>query len=255
MLIVDRGFLTLLKREVLRFLRVWSQTIVPPLLTSLLYVVVFGFALGGRIKEIEGIPYLQYILPGIATMSLVTGAYSNTSSSVFDAKRERYIDDVLASPMSDLQVALAYSLGGTLRGVIVGCGVFLVGMPFARTGAENPLLLLAVWVLAAFAFSSLGVIVGVVSTRIDHISFMGNVIIQPLAFLGGVFYSVRMLPHPLKVATLFDPIFHTVDAARYAALGVSDLETYLSFAVMIFLSGACFAGACWAISRGPNLRY
>ena len=107
MLLTDKMFRTLLSREVLRFMRVWTQTLIPPLLTSLLYVVVFGVALGARIKEIEGVPYLQYILPGIAMMSLITGSYMNTSTSVFDAKRERYIDDVLISPMSDLQIALA----------------------------------------------------------------------------------------------------------------------------------------------------
>ncbi|MDP8926666.1 MAG: ABC transporter permease, partial [Actinomycetota bacterium] len=112
-MLVDRSFRTLLSREVLRFTRVWMQTIIPPLLTSLLYVVVFGVALGTRIREVDGIPYLEYILPGVALMSLITGSQMNSSWSVFDAKRERYIDEVLISPMSDLQIALAYSLGGT----------------------------------------------------------------------------------------------------------------------------------------------
>jgi ABC-2 type transport system permease protein len=255
MLLADRSFRTLLSREVLRFTRVWTQTIIPPLLTSLLYVVVFGVALGTRIREIEGIPYLQYILPGIALMSLITGAYGNTSTSVFDAKRERYIDDILISPMSDLQISLAYVLGGTLRGVIVGTGVFVVGMPFAGLSVEHPVLLFFSGLLVAFAFSSLGVIVGVVASRIDHVFFLTNVVIQPLAFLGGVFYSVDMLPPALRVATFLDPIFYMVDAARYAALGVSDLNPYPTVAVVLLLAGAAFAGSCWSINRGPNLRY
>ena len=130
MLLTDRTFRTLLSREVLRFTRVWMQTILPQILTSLLYLVVFGIALGTRIREIEGVPYLEYILPGIALMSLVTNSQMNSSWSVFDAKRERYIDEVLISPMSDLQIALAYSLGGTLRGVVMGGCTFLVGVPF-----------------------------------------------------------------------------------------------------------------------------
>ncbi len=254
-MLVDRSFRTLLSREVLRFTRVWMQTIIPPLLTSLLYVVVFGVALGARIREVDGIPYLEYILPGVALMSLITGSQMNSSWSVFDAKRERYIDEVLISPMSDLQIALAYSVGGTLRGLAMGVGVFVVGAPFVGITVEHPGLLLLIGVLASFTFSSIGTMVGALATRIDHISFLSNVVIQPLAFLGGVFYSVDMLPPALRIATLFDPIFHMVDAARYAALETSDLNPYPTIAVVLLLAVLSFCGAWWAISRGPNLRY
>jgi ABC-2 type transport system permease protein len=255
MVLFDRPFRTLLSREILRFTRVWAQTLVPPLLTSLLYFVVFGIALGARIKQIEGVPYLEYILPGIALMNVVTGSQMNSSWSVFDAKRERYIDEVLIAPMSDLQVALAYSLGGTLRGVLMGAGVLLVGIPFVGISVAHPGLLLLIGVLSAFTFSAIGTMVGALATRIEHISFLTSVVIQPLAFLGGVFYSVGMLPEPLKIATLFNPIFHTVDAARYATLEVSDLNPYPTVAVVFLLAALSFAGAWWAISRGPNLRY
>lgn len=255
MILVDKHFRTLLTREVLRFTRVWSQTIIPPLLTSLLYVVVFGVALGTRIREIEGVPYLQYILPGIAMMTLITGSYMNSSSSMFDAKRERYIDDVLISPMSDFQIALAYTLGGTLRGVIVGAGVFLVGMPFAHASVAHPLLFALIMAVVAFTFSAFGTVIGVLATRIDHVTFMTNVVIQPLAFLGGVFYSVDMLPKSLRIATLFNPIFHTVDAARFAVLEISDLNPYPAVAIVFLLAAISFCGAWLAIHRGPNLRY
>src|ERR687886_2224121 len=255
MLLTDKPFRTLLSREVLRFTRVWMQTLVPPLLTSLLYLVVFGLALGGRIKEIGGIPYLEYILPGIALMSLITGSHMNSSWSVFDAKRERYIDEVLISPMSDVQIALAYSLGGTLRGLIMGLGVFAIGALFVGVSVAHPGLLFLIGVVSSFTFSSLGTMVGALATRIDHISFLTNVVIQPLAFLGGVFYSVEMLPPALKIATLFDPIFHMVDAARYATLRISDLNLYPTLAVILLLAALSFTGAWWAINRGPNLRY
>jgi ABC-2 type transport system permease protein len=255
MLLVDKPFRTLLSREILRFTRIWIQTIVPPLLTSLLYLVVFGVALGSRIREVDGIPYLEYILPGVALMSLITGSHMNSSWSVFDAKRERYIDEVLISPMSDLQIALAYSLGGTLRGLIMGVGVFVVGIPFVGVTVEHPGLLLLIGVMASFTFASLGTMVGALATRIDHISFLTNVVIQPLAFLGGVFYSIEMLPGPLRVATLFDPIFYMVDAARYATLRASDLNHYPTLVVVFVLAVLAFTGAWWAINRGPNLRY
>ena len=254
-MLIDRSFRTLLSREVLRFTRVWMQTIIPPLLTSLLYVVVFGVALGARIREVDGIPYLEYILPGVAFMSLITGSQMNSSWSVFDAKRERYIDEVLIAPMSDFQIALAYSLGGTLRGVLMGAGVFVVGAPFVGVDIAHPALLFLIGVLSAFTFSALGTMVGALATRIEHISFLTSVVIQPLAFLGGVFYSVGMLPDGLRIATLFNPIFHTVDAARYAALEVSDLTPYPTIAVVFLLAVLSFLGAWWAINRGPNLRY
>jgi ABC-2 type transport system permease protein len=254
-IVADRPFRTLLTREVLRFTRIWVQTLIPSLLTSLLYLLVFGLALGARIKQIEGIPYLEYILPGVALMNLVTGSQMNSSWSVFDAKRERYIDEVLIAPMSDLQIALAYSLGGTLRGVVMGAGVLLVGAPFVGVQIAHPGLLFLIGVLSAFTFSALGTMVGALATRVEHISFLSNVVIQPLAFLGGVFYSVGMLPEALRVATLFNPIFYTVDAARYATLEVSDLNPYPTVAVVFLLATLALCGAWWAINRGPNLRY
>lgn len=254
-LISDRPFLTLLSREVRRFMRVWMQTIVPPLLTSLLYVVVFGVALGSRIETLEGVPYLTYIIPGIAFMSLITGANSNSSSSVFDAKRERYIDEVLVSPMSDLQIALAYVLGGTLRGVIIGTGIFLICLPFVDITVQHPLLLFVVGILSAFIFSAVGTIVGVLATRVDHISFLTNVVVQPLTFLGGVFYSVNMLPDGLRIVTLFNPVFYIVDAARFAALETSDLNPYPTLVMIVVFCVLSITGAWWSIHRGPTLRY
>jgi ABC-2 type transport system permease protein len=251
-ILADRPFRTLLSREILRFIRVWVQTLIPPLLTSVLYLTVFGVALGGRIKEISGIPYLEYILPGVALMNLVTGSQMNSSWSVFDAKRERYIDEVLIAPMSGLQIALAYSLGGTLRGVLMGAGVFLIGAPFVGIGIAHPGLLFLIGALSAF---TLGTTVGALATRIEHISFLTSVVIQPLAFLGGVFYSVGMLPDALRIATLFNPIFYTVDAARYATIEVSDLNPYPTIVLVFLLAALSFCGAWWAISRGPNLRY
>src|ERR671916_1202564 len=250
-MLVDRSFRTLLSREVLRFTRVWMQTIIPPLLTSLLYVVVFGVALGARIREVDGIPYLEYILPGVALMSLITGSQMNSSWSVFDAKRERYIDEVLISPMSDLQIALAYTLGGTLRGLAMGIGVFVVGAPFVGVSVAHPGLLFLIAVLSSFTFASLGTMVGALATRIEHISFLTSIVIQPLTFLGGVFYSVGMLPHVLKLATFFNPIFYTVDAARFATLGISDLNPYPTLGMVFLIAILAFCGAWWAISRGP----
>jgi len=254
-ILVDRSFRTLLSREILRFTRVWMQTLIPPLLTSVLYLVVFGVALGTRIREVDGVPYLVYILPGVALMSLITGSHMNSSWSVFDAKRERYIDEVLISPMSDFQITLAYSLGGTLRGLLMGVGVFILGAPFVGVSVAHPGLLFLIGVISSFTFASIGTMVGALATRIDHISFLTNVVIQPLAFLGGVFYSVGMLPQGLKIATLFDPIFHMVDAARYATLRTSDLNLYPTLGIVLLMAALAFAGAWWAMHKGSSVRY
>ena len=248
-------FRTLLSREVTRFLKVWTQTLLAPLLTSALYVVVFGYGLGSRIREIEGVPYQDFILPGLILLSLITASYGNTSTSLFDAKRERYIDDVLISPMTPLQMALAYVLRGVLRGMIVGVGTFALAIPLAGLPAERPLLLLVASLATSVAFASLGVVAGVLATRIDHIFFLSAIVIQPLTFLGGVFYSAEMLPAPLRVATYADPIFYAVDAFRYAAVGVSDAPPYPALAGLGVFSVLAFVGTVEILRRGYKLRY
>jgi ABC-2 type transport system permease protein len=248
-------FRTLLAREVRRFMRVWTQTLLAPLLTSALYILVFGYGLGSRIREAAGVPYLEFILPGLVLMSIITAAYGNTSTSLFDAKRDRYIDDVLISPMTPLQMALAYVLGGVVRGLLVGAGTFVLAMPLAGLPAKHPLLLMVTALAASVIFASGGVVAGVLATRIDHIFFLTNLVIQPLAFLGGIFYSVEMLPDPLRVATYFNPIFYAVDAFRFAALGVSDVPPYPALAALMIFAVLAFLGTTEMLRHGHNLRY
>ena len=248
-------FRTLLSREVNRFLKVWTQTLFAPLLTSALYVVVFGYGLGSRIREVEGVPYLQFILPGLILLSVITASYGNTSLSLFDAKRERYIDDVLISPITPLQMTLAYVLGGVLRGLLVGAGTFTLAIPLAGLPAERPLLLLAAGLATSVTFASLGVVAGVLATRIDHIFFLSTIVLQPLTFLGGVFYSAEMLPAPLRIATYADPIFYAVDAFRFAAVGVSDVPPYPALAALGVFAVLTFSGTAELLRRGYKLRY
>jgi ABC-2 type transport system permease protein len=248
-------FRALLAREVSRFVRVWTQTLLAPLLTSALYILVFGYGLGSRIREAAGVPYLEFILPGLVLMNIITAAYGNTSTSLFDAKRDRYIDDVLISPMTSLQMALAYVLGGVVRGLLVGAGTFALAMPLAGLPAKYPLLLMATALAASVIFASGGVVAGVLATRIDHIFFLTNIVIQPLAFLGGIFYAVDMLPDPLRVATYFNPVFYAIDAFRFAALGVSDVPPYPALAALMMFAVLTFLGTTETLRRGHNLRY
>jgi ABC-2 type transport system permease protein len=188
-------------------------------------------------------------------MSIITAAYGNTSTSLFDAKRDRYIDDVLISPMTSLQMALAYVLGGVVRGLLVGAGTFTLAMPLAGLHAKHPLLLMVTSLAASVTFASLGVVAGVLATRIDHIFFLTNIVIQPLAFLSGVFYSVQMLPDPLRVATYFNPVFCAIDAFRFAALGISDVPPYPALAALMIFAVLAFSGTTEMLRRGHNLRY
>jgi len=248
-------FRTLLSREVRRFVKVWTQTLLSPLLTSMLFVVIFGYGLGSRVREVDGVPYLTFILPGLVLMSVITASYANTSTSLFDAKRERYIDDILISPMTPLQMALAYVCGGVLRGMLVGAGTFVLAIPLAGLPAEHPLLLAASALAASVIFASVGVAAGVLATRIDHIFFLTNIVIQPLALLGGVFYSVEMLPTPLQAATYLNPIFYAVDAFRFAALGISDVPAYPALAALFFFAVLAFLGTTEMLRHGYKLRY
>ncbi len=248
-------FRTLLSREVRRFARVWTQTLLAPLFTSALYIVVFGYGLGSRIREVEGVPYLEFILPGLILLAVITGAYGNTSSSLFDAKRERYIDDVLISPITPFEMALAYVLGGALRGLLVGAGTYALAVPLVGLPAERPLMLLAAGAATSVAFASLGLVTGVLATRIDHIFFLSNIVVQPLVFLGGVFYSAEMLPGPLRVATYLDPVFYAVDVFRFAAVGVSDVPPYPALTALVVFAVLAFMGTVELIRRGYKLRY
>jgi ABC-2 type transport system permease protein len=248
-------FRTLLSREVRRFMKVWTQTLLSPLFTSLLYIMVFGYGLGSRIREVNGIPYLEFVLPGLVLMSIITGSYGNTSSSLFDAKRERYIDDVLVSPMTPLQIALAYVLGGVLRGMLVGMGTFVLAIPLAGLPAEHPLLLIATGLAASVVFACIGIVAGILATRVDHIFFLTSIVIQPLAFMGGVFYSVSMLPAPLRAATYLDPIFYAINTFRFAALGISDIPAYPALAALAVFAVLSFLAATELLRRGYKLRY
>lgn len=198
---------------------------------------------------------MQFILPGLILLSVISGSYGNTSSSLFDAKRERYIDDVLVSPITPFQMALAYVSGGALRGVLTGVGTFAVAMPLAGLPAERPLLLMVAGVATSVVFSSLGVISGVLATRVDHIFFLSAIVLQPLTFLGGVFYSVQMLPVPLRIVTYLDPIFYAVDVFRFAAVGVSDTPPYPALSALVFFAALTFMATVEVLRRGYKLRY
>jgi ABC-2 type transport system permease protein len=249
-----RGLLALSARETHRVLKLWTQTVAAPILSSLLFILVFGLSLGGRIREIDGVPYEVFIVPGLVTMAMIQATYANNSASVFQARFDRYLNDVLAAPMRSWEVNLALSLGGVVRALLIGGGLVAVVLPFVDVPVREPVTLAAAIGLALVLFSSFGVIVGIYANSWDHTAFVTNIVILPLSFLGGVFYSVDVLPSPWQELSHLNPIFYLLNAVRYGFLGTSDVSVLLSLAVTGALAAAVVGWSAWLFRTGHRLK-
>src|SRR3954447_17256164 len=249
-----RPLLWLTAREVLRVLKLWTQTIVAPVIASFLFILVFGLSLGGRIKHIDGFSYDVFIVPGLITMAMVQAAYANNSSSVFQARFDRYLHDVLAAPMRPWEVNLGLSLGGAVRALAIGISLFVLSLLVVDVPIEEPGVLVLAVVLALVLFSSLGVVVGIYAETFDHHSFVNNILILPLTFLGGVFYSIERLPSPWHEISHANPIFYLVSAVRYGFLGTSDVSVALSLGVTGALALAAVAWSSYLFATGKRLK-
>ena len=248
------GFLTLLGRETGRFLVLWKQTVLPPILSAVLYVLIFGYSLGSRIRDIEGVPYTEYILPGLAMMGVINAAYANSSSSLFMAKREAYLNDVLIAPLSYFEVALAFVAGAMVRGlavgvVILGTGAILADLPF-----PHPVVVVAFLLLVSALLSSIGVIAGIWAQSWDHVMVLVNFVLTPLVFLGGVFYSIDMLPPFWKTASHFNPLFYMINGVRYGVVGVEDASPLFSLLFTAVLTVVAFAATVRLFQTGYRLK-
>ena len=208
------GFSTLTYREISRFFSVWRQTIVPGLITSGLYMIIFGLTLQKRISEIDGVSYTIYILPGLIMMNVITNALNNTASSMLQMKLLQQMQDMLITPLSNFEMALAFIIGGTLRGFINGILVLLLGMFLVQMPVEKPLLVLFLLFIVSWAFSSAGLLVGILSETWDNIATILNFFVTPLIFLGGVFYSIDMLPPFWRQISLVNPIYYVINGLR-----------------------------------------
>lgn len=248
-------FKTLIIRECYRFLRLYKQTLFPPVITTLMFILIFGFSLGARIREVEGLPYIIYILPGLAAMGSITNSYANTSTSLFMARMDLSIENMVASPLSNFQLVGAFVLGGVLRGASVGILTLLVSVLIPKVGltiASWPMTLLVLALMSAF-FSCLGIISALWSEGWDNIATFTNFVITPFVYLGGVFYSIEMLPPFWQKVSHFNPIFYLVDALRHAVLGVSDFSWVLSMSILTGLALTSFAICVYLFHRGYKL--
>lgn len=248
-----RGTVALAGRETRRVLSLWTQTILPPVITALLFVAVFGGALGTRIHRVEGIPYMRFILPGLLVMTVAAQAFANSSTSLFQAKNEGYIESVLASPIRPSQFVLAYLSGGLLRAWASAAVIALVASPW--TGAPaNAVLLVAALILTGLVFAALGVITGVWADTFDQHAFIANIVITPLALVGGVFYSARLLQAPWNTLTKIDPLYYLVDAARAGQTHFHEAPIAASLAVAAAVALLAFTVATLVVRRGWRLR-
>jgi ABC-2 type transport system permease protein len=248
------AFQTIVVKEVRRFMRIWQQTLLPPAITMTLYFIIFGNLIGSRIGEMGGVDYMSYIVPGLIMMSVITTAYGNVSSSFFGNKFQRSVEEMMVAPVYPITILAGYVAGGVARGVAVGIIVTLLSLYFTDLQVHNLGVMAAVVLLSAILFSIGGFINAVFATKFDDIAIVPTFIITPLTYLGGVFYSISLLPDFWQGVSQLNPILYMVNTFRYGVLGVSDIHIGFAF-VMLFVFIFILGGySIWLLRRGTGMR-
>jgi ABC-2 type transport system permease protein len=247
-------FASLLRREVSRFMKIKRQTVGAPLLETFLYISVFGAALGSRVGELHGYDYVVFVVPGLIMMAWAMNAFSNNSSSILQQKFQRAIDDQLSSPASPLELLLAFTLGGFLRGLLVATLTFCAASVLVSIPVEHVLVLVPALFLVGFFFAQLGVLIGVRAEQFDDVSFAQTFVLQPLLFLGGVFYSAALLPQPFETLTHINPIYYMIGLVRYGFLGYSEINIPLALLFLTAATAGLFTLNLRLFTRGYKLR-
>ena len=247
------GFRSLLKREILRFVRRPRNTLAPPAITNVLYFAVFGVVLGSRIEDIDGIPYIRFILPGLVVLGAISNAFENSSFSIFHGRWNEYIHETLTSPLSYSSMVLAYILAAALRGVIVGLIIVAIGLLFTSVPVEQPFYLAAFMLVVPTLFASLGVIGGLVAEDFDDLTVMNQFILRPLVFFGAVFYSLDVLDPLYRTLSLLNPMVYMVSGVRYGFLGYREVDPLASLSVLCGLTLAVVLFDVYLFQRGYGL--
>ncbi len=248
------GLYTIVRREITRFIRIWSQTLLPSVVSMTLYFIVFGKLMGSRIGSVEGVNYIDYIAPGLIMMSIITTSYGNVVASFFTAKFQRNIEEMLVSPLPNYIILWGYVLGGVARGVAVGFLVAIVSLFFTHLQVYHFWLTFLVGVLTALLFSLAGFINGILSKKFDDINIIPTFVLTPLTYLGGVFYSINLLPDLWKWATHTNPVFYMVNAFRFGMLGYSDIDPYLSIWIIGVFIGVLYGVSLWLMRKGIGIK-
>ena len=250
----SRGLIALARRETLRVSKLWTQTVLAPVISSILFILVFGLSLGGRIRQVSGHDYEVFIVPGLIAMAMVQAAYANNASSVFQARFDRYIHDVLSAPMRPWQMTLGFNVGGVFRALAIGLALLVLAVPLTGVPVERPFALLGAAALALVLFAALGTVVGIYAETWDHTTFINNIVILPLAFVGGVFYSVDVLPSPWEELSHVNPVFYLVNAIRFGFLGQSDVSVWLCLGVTAAMAIPAYLWAQYLFTSGHKLK-
>jgi ABC-2 type transport system permease protein len=248
------GLWWLARRETLRVSKLWTQTVLAPVISSTLFIVVFGLSLGDRIRQVDGFSYREFIVPGLIAMAMVQAAYNNNASSIFQARFDRYVHDILSAPMHAWQMNVGFNVGGFVRALMIGAAMLALALPLTGVPVREPLELLVAVTLALVLFSCFGTIVGIYAEGWDHTTFVSNILILPLTFLGGVFYSVDILPSPWHELSHFNPMFYLVQSVRYGFLGTSDVSVWLALGVTAALAAPAFLWSHWLFATGRKLK-
>ncbi|MGB1465610.1 MAG: ABC transporter permease [Alcanivorax nanhaiticus] len=248
------AFLTIVTKEIRRFTRIWPQTLLPPAITMTLYFVIFGNLIGSRVGEMGGFDYMQYIVPGLIMMSVIQNSYGNVVSSFFSTKFQHSIEEMLVSPMPSW-IILGGVVGGMVRGMLVGVIVSMLSLFFTHLSLQHVAVTVVVVVLTAALFSIGGFINAILAKKFDDISIVPTFVLTPLTYLGGVFYSIDMLPEFWRTVSLANPIVYMVNAFRYGVLGVSDVNVYASLATIAGFVAVFFVIALWMLQRGTGIRH
>jgi ABC-2 type transport system permease protein len=248
------GFRTLFIKETRRFLRVPGQTLAQPVVTTALYFLVFGYALGGRVREVDGVPYDRFIVPGLMLLGLSQNAFLNTSSSMFIAKLQGTIVDLLVAPLGVLDLLLAFILAAVLRGMLVGGVVWVISSLFTGFEVSHPVWVLLFGFLVGATFGLVGLVVAIWSDKFEQLNIVPTFIITPLTFLGGVFYSAEMLPPPWSYISRVNPVLYMVEGLRYGVVGSASSSPWLGLAVTGGIGVVSLALAAWMLATGYKLR-
>tara|TARA_B100001115_G_scaffold22395_1_gene16262 strand:+ start:267 stop:1028 length:762 start_codon:yes stop_codon:yes gene_type:complete len=248
------GLWTLTSREVGRFFKVYRQTVIPGLISSVLYILIFGFTLEQRISSIEGISYTIFIIPGLIMMNTLTNASSNPSSSLLQMKLTGQVPDLMQAPLSSLEISLAFIVGGVVRGVVNGILILLIGMWIGGMEVLYPIATIGFIFVVSVAFSSMGLLLGQLADTWDQLSTMQNFFLTPLSFLGGIFYSVNMLPDWAQTISAFNPIYYMINGLRYTTLGFSDSDPQYSFVIALLMSIGLSFIAIFSMKSGKKMK-
>ncbi|MGB5200085.1 MAG: ABC transporter permease [Sedimenticolaceae bacterium] len=248
------AFKTIVTKEILRFSRIWVQTVLPPAITMALYFIIFGKLIGAQIGDMEGFRYVDFIVPGLILMSVISNSYANVVSSFYSSKFQHNIEELLIAPLPNFIILAGYVAGGVARGVVVGIVVTAVSLFFTELNVHSYLVTLAVFVLTSILFATAGFINAVYANSFDDISIVPTFVLTPLTYLGGVFYSISMLPEFWQRASLINPVLYMVNAFRYGLLGVSDIAMWQAFIIIVGFILALGSVAMWLLARGVGIK-